>query len=87
MYPYSLQRELDTLSVTTDDRLNSRRNCYNSGMKTIIWIGITIGGTVGSWLGAIPDGGNWLGGWSILGSLIGSILGLWAAYKIGHYYI
>lgn len=56
-------------------------------MKTIIWIGITIGGTIGSWLGAIPDGGNWLGGWSILGGFIGSILGLWAAYKIGHYYI
>jgi hypothetical protein len=51
-------------------------------MKKLIWLGVAIGGTLGSWLGAIPDHGNWFGGWSILGSLIGSLVGIWAAYKI-----
>jgi len=56
-------------------------------MKTLIWVGITVGGLVGSWLGAIPDHGNWLGGWSILGGAVGSLVGIWAAYKVGKNYL
>jgi len=56
-------------------------------MKTLIWVGITIGGTLGGWLGAVADHGNWLGGWSILGTLIGSLAGVWASYKIGQNYL
>ncbi len=56
-------------------------------MKALIWVGLTIGGLLGSWLGAIPDHGNWFGGWSILGSVVGSLLGIWAAFKIARNYL
>ncbi len=52
-------------------------------MKTLIWIGIFVGGTAGGWLGGLLDHGNWLGGWSILLSTVGSIVGIWAGYKLG----
>jgi len=52
-------------------------------MKSLIYIGIGIGGTVGGWLGALVSHGNFLSGWSILGTAIGSFIGLWAGYKIG----
>jgi hypothetical protein len=55
-------------------------------MKTMIWIGVTIGSTLGSWLGAMFDHGNWLGGWSLILGTIGSIVGIWAGYKIGKNY-
>jgi hypothetical protein len=52
----------------------------------MILIGITIGGTIGGWLGAaLLDHGNWLGGWSILLSTIGSFGGIWAGFKAGQY--
>lgn len=51
-------------------------------MKALIWIGIAVGGTLGGWLGAILDHGNWLGGWSILLSGVGSLIGVWAGYKL-----
>ena len=50
-------------------------------MKLMITTGI-----VGGWLGALMDGGNWLGGWSILLSGVGSLVGIWAGYKAGKYY-
>ncbi|MFA5004106.1 MAG: SoxR reducing system RseC family protein [Candidatus Saccharimonadales bacterium] len=56
-------------------------------MKLLIYIGLTVGTFLGSWLGAIPDHGNWLGGWSILGSLIGGIAGIWVGYKISKNYL
>ncbi|MCA9325852.1 hypothetical protein KDA23_07405 [Candidatus Saccharibacteria bacterium] len=52
-------------------------------MKLMIWLGITIGGLIGSWIGAWPDHGNYLGGWSLLGGAIGSFVGLWAGYQLG----
>lgn len=55
-------------------------------MKALIWIGITVGGLAGSWVGALPDHGNWLGGWSLLGGTIGSFLGIWAGYKLSKNY-
>lgn len=56
-------------------------------MKLMIWIGITVGGTVGGLFGGILDHGNWLGLWSILLTTVGSLLGLWAGYKIGKDYL
>ncbi len=53
----------------------------------MIWIGITLGGLVGSWVGALMDGGNYLGGWSLFLGAIGSFIGLWAAYKLGKNYL
>lgn len=55
-------------------------------MKLMIFIGITVFGTLGSWLGSLLDGGNWFGGWSILVGAIGSFFGLWIGYRIGRDY-
>lgn len=55
-------------------------------MKLMIWIGITVGGLAGSWLGALLDGNNYLGGWSILLGAVGSLLGVWIGYKVGKNY-
>jgi hypothetical protein len=53
-------------------------------MKLMIFIGITIGGTLGGWLGAaLFDHGNWLGGWSLLLSTVGSFVGIWGGFKAG----
>lgn len=55
-------------------------------MKLFIWIGIVLGGLAGGWLGALMDHGNWLGGWSILLSAVGSLFGIWLGYKAGKNY-
>lgn len=55
-------------------------------MKLIIWIGITTGGLLGSWLGSILDHGNFFGSWSIFGGAIGSFVGLWVGFKLGKAY-
>jgi hypothetical protein len=54
-------------------------------MKLMIFLGITIGGTIGAWIGGKFDGGNLLGLWSILISGIGSIAGIYIGYKIAQY--
>jgi hypothetical protein len=56
-------------------------------MKMLIWVGITVGGLIGGWLGGVLDHGNMLGAWSILLGGVGSIAGLWAGYKIGQNYL
>ncbi|MEK7059764.1 MAG: hypothetical protein AAB971_03340 [Patescibacteria group bacterium] len=52
-------------------------------MKLMIFLGIGVGGTIGGWLGAAMSHGNWLSGWSILLSSVGSFFGIWAGYKVG----
>jgi CHASE2 domain-containing sensor protein len=52
-------------------------------MKLMIIIGITVIGSLGSWIGAALDHGNWFGPWSILLGTIGSFVGIWAGYKAG----
>lgn len=51
----------------------------------MIFIGITIFGTLGGWVGAAMDHGNWFGVASIFLSTIGSLAGIWAGYKAGQY--
>lgn len=53
----------------------------------MIWIGITVGGGIGSWLGAAMSHGNWMSAGSILLGGVGSIAGLWAAYKFSKNYL
>lgn len=53
-------------------------------MKFMIFLGVTVVGTLGSWLGALMDHGNWFGSWSILLGLIGSFVGIWVGYKIAN---
>lgn len=52
-------------------------------MKKFIYLGATIGGVVGGYLGSLADHGNSFGAWGITGSTVGGLLGIWAAYKIG----
>lgn len=54
--------------------------------KTIIYIGLFVGSSLGGWLGSLLDGGNWLGGWSILGDTIGAFAGIWIGYKLSRNY-
>ncbi len=49
----------------------------------MITIGVFIGGSLGGWLGAAMDHGNWFGAASILLSAVGSFAGIWAGYKAG----
>jgi hypothetical protein len=56
-------------------------------MKLMIGIGLTVGGLLGGWLGGLLDGGNMFGSWSILLSAVGSLVGIWAGYKIGQNYL
>jgi hypothetical protein len=56
-------------------------------MKLFIFLGVTIGGILGGWLGSMLDHGNGLGGWSILLSTIGSFAGIWVGYKAARNYL
>lgn len=49
----------------------------------MITIGIFIGSSLGSWLGASIDHGNWFGAASILLGAVGSFAGVWGGYKAG----
>jgi len=46
-------------------------------------MGVIVFGTVGGWLGAALDHGNWFGLASILIGTIGSFFGIWVGYKVG----
>jgi hypothetical protein len=50
--------------------------------KTYIWLGIFIGGAIGAGLGSLLDHGNIFGLWGILLSGVGSIAGIYIAYKL-----
>lgn len=52
-----------------------------------MFLGVTIGGTVGGWLGAAMTHGNWFSLPSILLGVVGGIAGVWAAYKIDQNYL
>lgn len=52
-------------------------------MKLMIFIGVTIGGGIGSWLGALMTHNNYFSAASILLGAIGSLVGVWAGYKAG----
>lgn len=52
-------------------------------MKKYIWLGITVVGGLGSWLGYLLDHGNGLGLWSLLLGSVGSLVGIWVGYKVG----
>ncbi len=52
----------------------------------MIFLGVIIVGTIGSWIGAAMGHGNWLGGWSLLFGTVGSLAGVWAGFKAGQYF-
>ena len=51
--------------------------------RTLIYIGIAVGGTLGGWLGSLLDDGNFFGMWGIVLGAVGSLLGIWTGYKLG----
>lgn len=52
-------------------------------MKSLIWIGLGVGSTVG---GMVPLlwGGSALSMSSVLLSAVGGLVGIWGGYKMGH---
>jgi hypothetical protein len=54
-------------------------------MKVYIWVGLTLGGTVGGYIGALLSGGNWFSAASILLGAAGSLAGIWAGFKASQY--
>ena len=60
-------------------------------MKFMITLGIIIGGTIGGGIGNIFDHQSpfnlvAFGGWSLIMSTIGSLVGIWAGYKASQYF-
>lgn len=55
-------------------------------MKLAIGVGVTMGSILGGWLGSMIDGSSMFGLWGIVGSTLGGLLGIYAAYKISQNY-
>jgi len=52
----------------------------------MIFLGVTVGGGIGSIAGAAMDHGNEFGGLAILLGTVGSLAGIWVGYKAGQYF-
>jgi hypothetical protein len=52
--------------------------------KPLIWIGLTIGSTLGGYLPTL-FGADPFSAWPILMSAVGGVLGVWAGYKLADY--
>ncbi len=50
--------------------------------KKVVYIGASIFGAIGSFLGSLLDGHNFFGLGGILGGLVGGIFGIWLATKV-----
>ena len=55
-------------------------------MKLMIFIGVTVVGGIGSWLGAALSHNNYFSAASILLGAVGSLLGIWVGYKAAQYF-
>jgi hypothetical protein len=51
--------------------------------KTLIWIGLTIGSTAGSYIASLFDP-NIFSMWGVIASAIGGLIGIWLGYKMGN---
>ena len=49
--------------------------------KRLIYLGLFVGSTIGGLIGAAIDKGNGLGLWSFALGTVGSLVGIWVAYK------
>lgn len=52
-------------------------------MKTWVMIGMGVGSTLGAVVPMLFGDASLLDGWSILGVLVGGMVGIWLGYKIG----
>lgn len=55
-------------------------------MKHAIWLGLTLGGLLGGWIGSLIDSGDMFGLWSIVLGTLGSLVGIWAGFIIAQNY-
>lgn len=53
--------------------------------KKVLLLGAIIGGVLGAYIPVWLFGVSGFSGWSILGSTVGGIAGIWAAVKFGQY--
>jgi hypothetical protein len=54
-------------------------------IKTFVWIGIFIGSSAGSWLGAVLGDGSLFSWQSLVGGTLGAFVGIYAGFKLGQY--
>lgn len=54
--------------------------------KTLVWLGLFVGSTLGGWLGALVSHGNWLSWQSIAGGALGALAGIYGGYKLSQYF-
>jgi hypothetical protein len=52
-------------------------------MKSLIYLGIAVGGAIGSYI-PVLFGQDMFSVASLFGSVVGSFAGLWAGYKLGN---
>ncbi len=50
--------------------------------KSLIWLGVIVGSTVGGLMGGALDHGNFFGLWAFALSTIGAFAGIWAGFKL-----
>jgi uncharacterized protein YcfJ len=53
--------------------------------KTLIWIGVFIGSTIGSVLGAWVSHGDLMSWQSLVFTIVGGFAGIYAGYKLSDY--
>lgn len=51
----------------------------------MIYVGASIGGLIGGYIPVLLWHANPLSGWSLVGGLIGTMVGIYPGYKIGQY--
>lgn len=56
-------------------------------MKSLIYIGLTIGSLLGGWLGSLIDHNPLFGPWSLTFGTLGALVGIWVGYKISKNYL
>lgn len=55
-------------------------------MKIIIYVFVFIFSTIGAFIPVIMGIDNGIGGWSILGGLVGGLFGIWVGVKVAKRY-
>ena len=55
-------------------------------MKLMIFIGVTVGGGIGSWVGTLLSNNNYFSATSILLGALGSLAGIWLGYRSSQYF-
>ena len=81
--------ELCLSSAAVDTQPCGNKTCphecvslYNQRMQCLIWIGLFIGSTLGSYLPTFWGAGVFSFS-SLFGSALGAIIGIWLGYKVG----